>query len=76
MRETLYKHALEYLEAAGPEKKKVIYFLLAVNANLLLTSLEVCGWSGHIFGACASPGSLTKKLATSSTVYGGQHDTK
>ena len=45
---------------------------------LLLTSLKVCDWSGHIFGASASPRSLTKKLAMSpsSTVHGGQHDTK
>ena len=26
LRETLYKHALEHLEAAGPEKKWVLYF--------------------------------------------------
>ena len=69
LRETLYKHALEHLEAAG---------LPTVNAYLLLTSLKVCDWSGHIFGASASPRSLTKKLAMSpsSTVHGGQHDTK
>ena len=43
-----------------------------------MTSLKVCDWSGHIFGASASPRSLTKKLAMSpsSTVHGGQHDTK
>ena len=78
LRETLYKHALEHLEAAGPEKKGVIFFLPTVNAYLLLTSLKVCDWSGHIFGASASPRSLTKKLAMSpsSTVHGGQHDTK
>ena len=69
LRETLYKHALEHLEAAG---------LPTVNAYLLLTSLKVCDWSGHIFGASASPRSLTKKLAMSpsSTVHGGQYDAK
>ena len=69
LRETLYKHALEHLEAAG---------LPTVNAHLLLTSLKVCDWSGHIFGASASPRSLTKKLAMSpsSTVHGGQDDTE
>ena len=45
---------------------------------LLLTSLKVCDWSGHIFGASASPRSLTKNMTTSpsSTVHDGQHDTK
>ena len=63
---------------AGPEKKWVIFFLPTVNAYLLLTSLKVCDWSGHIFGASASRASLTKKMAISpsSTVHGGQHDTK
>ena len=52
------------------------------NTWLLLTSLKACHWSGHIFGAIASPiaspRSLTKKVALSpsSTVHGGQHDTK
>ena len=32
LRETLYKHALEHLEAARPEKKWVIFFLPTVNA--------------------------------------------
>ena len=78
LRKTLYKHALEQLEAAGPEKKGSFFFLPAVNAYPYLTSLKVCDWSGHIFGASASPRSLTKKLAMSpsSTVHGGQHDTK
>ena len=80
MRETWYKHALEHLEAAGPEKEMGIFlsFYSTVNAYLLLTSSKVCDWSGHIFGASASPRSLTKKMAVSpsSTVHGGQHDTK
>ena len=78
LRETLYKHALEHLEAAGPEKETGNFFLRTVNAYLLLTSLKVCDWSGHIFGASASPRPLTKKMAVSpsSTVHGGQHDTK
>ena len=46
LRETLYKHALEHLEAAG---------LPTVNAYLLLTSLKVCDWPRHIFDASASP---------------------
>ena len=78
-RETLYKHALEHLEAAGPEKTwDNFFFLPSVNAYLLLTSLKLCEWSGHIFGASASPRSITKKMAMSpsSTVHGGQHDTK
>ena len=78
-RETLYKHALEHLEAAGPKKTWVIFFFLpSVNAYLLLTSSEFCERSGHIFGASASPRSITKKIAMSpsSTVHGGQHDTK
>ena len=76
LRETLYKHALEHPEAVGPEKRS--FFLPTVNAYQYLASLTVCDWSGHIFGASASPRSLTKKMATSpsSTVHGGQHDTK
>ena len=68
---------MEHLEAAGPEKKGPFIFLPTVNAYLLLPSLKVCDWSGHIFGASASPRSLAKKLAMSpfSTVH-GQHDTK
>ena len=31
------------------------------NAWLLLTSLKACDWSGHIFGANASPRCLTRK---------------
>ena len=61
-------------------KKSLFFFLPTVNAYLLLTSLKVCDWSGHIFGASASPRSLTKKwlpgMSPSSTVHGGQHDTK
>ena len=58
--------------------ERAFFFLPTVNAYLFLTSLKVCDWSGHIFGASASPRSLTKKLAMSpsSTVHGGQHDTK
>ena len=53
-------------------------FLSTVDSYLLLTSLKVCDWSRHIFGASASPRSFTKKLAMSpsSTVHGGQYDTK
>ena len=46
---------------------------------LLLTSVKVCDWSGHLFGVrSASPRPLTKKLAMSpsSTVHGGQLDNK
>ena len=58
LRETLYKHALEHPEAVGPEKRS--FFLPTVNAYQYLASLTVCDWSGHIFGASASPRSLTK----------------
>ena len=60
------------------KKKGSSFFLPAVNAWLLFTSLEACDWSGHIFGASASPRSLPNKLAMSlsSTVHGGQHDAK
>ena len=77
-RETLYKHALEHLEAAGPEKNSGSFcFLPRVNAYQYLTSLKVCDWSGHIFGASGSPRSSTKMgMSPSSTVHGGQHDTK
>ena len=73
---------MEHLEAAGPEKKGPFFSshskCLSIIAYLLLTSLKVCDWSGHIFGASASPRSSNKKMAMppSSTVHGGQHDTK
>ena len=59
-------------------KKKDNLFLPTANAYLFLTILRVCDWSGHIFGASASPRSLTKKraMSASSTFDGGQHDTK
>ena len=74
----MYKHALKHLEASGPEKKVGHFFLAGVNAYQCLTSLKVCDWSGHIFGASASPRSLTKKMAMSpsTTVHSGQHDAK
>ena len=77
LRESLYKHALEHLEAAGPEKKGSFFFFLTVNAYQYLTSLKVCDRSGHIFGASAGLRSLTTKkaMSPSSTVHGGQHDT-
>ena len=77
LRETLCKHALEHLEAARLEEK-LFFFLPTVNARLLLTSVKACDWSGHVFGASASPSSLTKKTAMSpaSTVHGGRHATK
>ena len=46
---------------------------------LLLTYLKVCDWSGQIFGASANPRSFNKKkkaTSPSSTIHGGQHDTK
>ena len=54
------------------------FFLPTANAYQYLTSLKVCDWSGHIFGASASPRFSTKKLAMlpSSTDHGGQHDIK
>ena len=64
---------------SGSSRKELSHFFLpAVNARPLLTFLKACDWSGHILGASASPKSLTKKLAMSpsSTVHGGQHDTK
>ena len=58
-------------------KKMGHFFLPTVNACLLLTSSKVRDWSGHSFGASASPRSFTKKMAMqpSSTVHGSQHDT-
>ena len=61
------------------QNKNGSFFLPAVNAYLLLTSLKVCDWSGDIFGASARPRSLTKKTGCHPlplTVHGGQHDTK
>ena len=56
-----FVHSLEHLEAAGPEKKKRVVFIPPpVTAYHYLTSLKVSDWSGHIFDASASPGSLTR----------------
>ena len=80
MRETLYKRAWEHLEAARSENKWEICFLRTETPDyyLVLTSLKACDWSGNIFGASPSPRSYKKNLAMSpsSTVHGGQHDTK
>ena len=42
-------------------KENGSFFFPTVMPYLFLTSLKVCDWSGHIFGASASPKSLTKK---------------
>ena len=39
MRETLYKHALEHLEAAGPEKKVSHFFFLPTSKCLSIIDL-------------------------------------
>ena len=59
------------------QKKTAIFFSSYCKCLALLTSLNACDGSGHIFGASTSPRSLTKKLDMSppSTVHGGQHDT-
>ena len=63
IRETLYKHALEHLDAAGLEEERGHFFFLStVNAYQYRTFLKVCDWSGHIFGFNASPRSLTKHV--------------
>ena len=76
--EFLYERALKHLEAAGQGKNESFTFLPTVNAYQYLTSLKVCDWSEHVFDAGASTRSVTQKLAisSSSTVYGGQNDTK
>ena len=62
-----------------PKKRSgKVCFLPTANAYLLLlTSLKVFDWSGHIFGASARPRSLTKELVMPplSTVHRGQHGT-
>ena len=76
------KHkTLEHLEAAGPQKKWLVFFSSSskcLPGYPLLTSLKVCDRSGRIFGASASPRSLTKKkvMSPSSSVHGGQDDSK
>ena len=57
----LYIHALEHLEAARPGKK-MGGVSSCYGPCLLLNSLKACAWSGHIFGASASPKFLKKKL--------------
>ena len=83
LRETLHKHALEVQTCLGTpgfdsfRKKWVIVFRPTVNPWQLLTALKACDWSVHIFGASASPGcNPPPAMSLSSTVHGGQHDTK
>ena len=48
------------------QKKRALFFSCYRQClSLLLTSLKVCDWPGHIFGASASSRPLTKKLAMS-----------
>ena len=61
LREPFYKHALEHLEVACPKKQLVIFFSSYSKCLSIIDLLKVCDWSGHIFGASASPRSLTKK---------------
>ena len=62
-------------------------FLATETPDYFFTSLKACDWSGHLFGASASPTllivpgrSLAKKVVVSpsstKTVRGGQHDAK
>ena len=48
-----------------PRKKKESFLFLPTLNDDQGTSInmKVCDWSGHIFGASASPRSLTKKMA-------------
>ena len=55
-------------------KEWVVCFFLAVDAHLLLISLKVCDWSGHIFGA--SPVLVPHHDSGYLTVHVGEHDTK
>ena len=51
---------MEHLEAARPEKKVDHFFSSFGKCHTIITSLKPCDWSGHIFGASASPRSLQK----------------
>ena len=56
-----------WCKALVQEKKLGFFFSFSHHGNalpwyvLLLTSLKACDWSGHIFGASASPRPSTKK---------------
>ena len=75
LRKTSFKYALEHVEGARPQNHWLIFFLPAVN-----TWLFECLWlSGHIFGTIASHRQvINTKMpkSPSSTVDGGQYDTK
>ena len=64
LRETLYKH-MPWSTWKRPVQKKKKINIIFLRKRLLLISLKACNWSGQIFGASASPSSLTKKLAVS-----------
>ena len=76
LRETLYKHALERLEAARPEKINGSFFSSYGKGLTVVDLLEACDWLGHIFAPSASPRPFNKILAASpsSAVHGGQYD--
>ena len=77
LRETLYKHVLEHLEAVRPEKIMAHFFSSYGKCLTIIDIFEACDWSGHILGASASPRSLTKnRLCHPLPVQGCQHDTK
>ena len=63
LRETSYKHALEHLEAAGPEKKWVIFFFRKCLPYLLLTSWRsvICRDTFSVLAPVLRYRSLTKK---------------
>ena len=68
---TLYKHALDHLEAARPEKKTRIKKNPSGGNASLFFIVDLSDWSGVTFsGGTASP------MSSSSTVHGGESDTK
>ena len=56
----------DWLSPASSDKLKLVqkghFYFSTENAYQNLTFVKVCDWSGHVFGASASPRS-TKKMA-------------
>ena len=76
LREILYKDVLVLDHLEGLDEEKTGNHIFFLRKRLWLTSLKVCDWSQHIFGASTtSLESFTRKLAMSpcSTLHGDHY---
>ena len=78
LREKIGRRALEYRNRLVQKRTEKIVLFSYGNAWPLLTFLKAGGRWEHVFATSASPTVGPKKLAMSpsSTLHGGQYDTK